>query len=91
MTLRTLDKNNNVSVAYGDEPLKDYNGIAWYFKGYNFSTVFDHETDTHVVYKVTRDYHGANHVVWYTHITITNAMTMTIDDLYYYVMSEFLK
>ncbi len=92
MTLRTLDKNNNVSVGDGTEPLKDYNGIAWYYKGYNFSAVFDHETDTHIVYKVTRDYHnGGNHIVYYTHITNANAMVMTLDDLYYFIMADFIK
>lgn len=93
MTLRTLDKNNNVSIAYGDGPLKDYNGIAWYYKGYYFSAVFDHETDSHVVYKVTRDHYidGKNRIVYYTHITITNAMKMTLDNLYYFIMSDYIK
>lgn len=89
MILRTIDKNNNMTIAYGNEPLKDYNGIAWCFRGYNYSAVFDCEKDTHIVYKVTRDYHGANHVVWYANIIKANVMTMTIDDLYYYIMSEF--
>lgn len=88
MIIRAIDHEQHVNICDGTEMLRDYDAILFTYRGVTFKCEYADNDESNITFTISRRKYAGEPKIYNVVIPINKAIDFTIDDMYYYILSD---